>query len=180
MVAAAAGEPAVKALFGRGAVVNSTVNIQIWESSAAKDVNDIFYQWAMAQLPEGGLLTLPQQARAPDGGILLVGVPADILSILCERSIPFSEEPPAAGGADVTETDGDVRIGCPVKCPLCGRSWMMGLRPVYVAAAFNDREPIELYSACCDHRWNASEEQTQRIRGLLDRYEAVAGKSERR
>jgi hypothetical protein len=62
-----------------------------------------------------------------------------------------------------------------VKCPLCGKSWMMSFRPAYLAAAFNDQEPIRFYSACCDHHWNASQEEAERIRGVLDQY-AGAGK----
>jgi hypothetical protein len=120
-------------------------------------------------------MTVPHRGTAPDGGILLIGVPADILPILHERSIVLLEVPSEAGDADATETDGDVRIGFPVKCPLCGKSWMMGFRPTYLAEAFNDREPIRFYSTCCYHDWNASEKEAQRIRGLLDQYDVVAG-----
>jgi hypothetical protein len=75
--------------------VSGTVNISSLDSSDARAVGEIVYQRVKPQLPKGSLVTLPQRGTAPDGSILLIGVPLNVLPILRERGIPFVEVPPA-------------------------------------------------------------------------------------
>ncbi len=69
------------------------MNISVSGSSAARAADEIFYQWAKSQLPEGSIVTLPSRGNAPNGGTLLIGLPVDILPTLRERGIPFIEVP---------------------------------------------------------------------------------------
>ena len=73
--------------------MSATVNISLPDSSDARAVEEIFYEWAKSQLPEGSIVTLPGRGNAPDGGTLLIGVPAAILPMLHDRGIPFVEVP---------------------------------------------------------------------------------------
>jgi hypothetical protein len=90
--------------------VSGTVNISVSDSSAARAVDEIYYQWAKPQLPPGSAITLPGRGTDPDGRILLIGVPLEVLPSLRERGISFIEvpAPPKAVAGDS------------IVCPVCG------------------------------------------------------------
>jgi hypothetical protein len=63
----------------------------------------------------------------------------------------------------------DPRIDFVVTCPECGRTPAMNFRPGYLQDALKQGKPVELVALCCDKRWNASAEQVERLRGILER-----------
>jgi hypothetical protein len=78
------------------------------------------------------------------------------------------------GGADVSESE--AKIDFLVKCPVCGTAWPMNFFPRDLATQLKNQEPIRFYAMCCDHHWNASPEEAERIRETLGRSGVVSGR----
>jgi predicted nucleic-acid-binding Zn-ribbon protein len=62
----------------------------------------------------------------------------------------------------------DPRIDFVVTCPECGRTPAMNFRPAYLQDVLSKGRPVELVALCHSKHWNASAEEVERIRGLLD------------
>ena len=78
------------------------------------------------------------------------------------------------GGAAVSADD-DPRIHFPATCPECGKTVVMNYHPDYLTGALKDGKPIEMWASCHDKRWDASAQEVQQIRKVLEQWSRARG-----
>jgi hypothetical protein len=72
------------------------------------------------------------------------------------------------------------RVKFPVTCPTCGYEFLSALRVVEVDTSIRLGRPLQLYAACHDRLWTASEHELQQIREYLEMLRVASRLGDRR